>query len=137
MSNLNRVSLQGNLVDDPELVGSEKNVARFTVAVNNGFGENENTAFIPCVAFGKQATIIAEHFQKGRQIIVNGSLVQNRWETKDGDKRSRLELRLATFEGFHFVGSNGGARDENEKKAESKDKDTKEPVDGDGAGELF
>jgi len=108
MSNLNSCHFQGNLTADPELVGQEGNVCKFTVAVNNGFGEYANTAFIPCVAFGSQAKIISQHFQKGSPIIVNGTMAQNNWETQDGERRSRLELRLRPVEGFNFVGTKGG-----------------------------
>jgi len=101
--NLNVVILQGNLTADPEIVGQEKNVARFTVAVNNGFGENKETAFVDCVAFGKQVETIKAHLTKGKQIIVKGSIRQNRWETKEGEKRSKLEVILDNFSGFSFV----------------------------------
>lgn len=141
MSNLNTVILQGNLTADPELVGAEKNVARFTVAVNHGFGDNEDTAFIPCVAFGKQAGIIAKYFEKGRQIIVRGTLVQNKWQNEAGENRSRLEVRLNTFEGFHFVG-NGGGGQRSEASGESAPADEPQPAgateggNGEG-GDLF
>lgn len=108
MSNLNQVTLQGNLVKDPEIVGAEQNVARFTIAVNNGYGEHKSTAFVDCVAFGKQVETIKKFFVKGKQIIIRGSLTQNKWEDKDGNPRSKLEIRLENFEGFFFSGSNGG-----------------------------
>lgn len=108
MSNLNVIVLQGNLVADPEIVGNEKNVARFTIAVNNGFGEHKETAFIDCVAFGKQVDAIKEYFEKGKQVLVRGSIRQNRWEDKEGQKRSKLEVVLDNFGGFSFV--NGGSK---------------------------
>jgi single-strand DNA-binding protein len=110
MSNLNVIVLQGNLTADPEIVGQEQNVARFTVAVNNGFGEKKETAFIDCVAFGKQVEVIKEHFAKGKQVIVKGSIRQNRWEAEDGTKRSKLEVILDNFGGFSFVSDSRGAR---------------------------
>lgn len=109
MSNLNNVSLQGNLVEDPKVMGNENNVARFTVAVNNGFGENASTTYVDCVAFGKQVPVISEHLHKGKQVIVNGQLMQNRWEDKDGNKRSKLEVRLNNFGGFFFTGNAQGS----------------------------
>lgn len=112
MSNLNIVALQGNLVRDAELVGEEKNVARFSIAVNNGFGDNQTTSFVDCVAFGKTAAIIGEHFTKGKQVLVNGQLHQNSWEDKEGNKRSKLEVRLNSFNGFSFV--SGGAQGSND-----------------------
>ena len=109
MSNLNTVVLQGNLVDNPKLMGEENNVARFTIAVNNGFGEHASTTYVDCVGFGKQAAVIGEHLKKGKQVIIRGQLIQNRWEDKEsGQKRSKLEVRLENFGGFFFTGNNGG-----------------------------
>ena len=110
MSNLNSVVVQGNLVDDPKIMGEESNVARFTVAVNNGFGEHKDTTYVDCVAFGKQAAVIGQHLKKGKQVIVRGQLIQNRWEDKEtGQKRSKLEIRLENFGGFFFTGNGGGS----------------------------
>lgn len=108
MSNLNQVILQGNLVKDPEIVGAEQNVARFTIAVNSGYGEHKSTAFVDCVAFGKQVETIKKFFTKGKQVIIRGSLTQNKWEDKEGNTRSKIEVRLETFEGFFFAGNAGG-----------------------------
>jgi single-strand DNA-binding protein len=105
MSNQNVVVLQGNLVEDPQTFRKDDTVVtRFTLAVNNGFGENRSTTFIDCVAFGKQAEVIEKYLTKGRQVVVNGSLYQSRWE-KDGQKRSRHEIRLNGINGFSFAGS--------------------------------
>jgi len=112
MSNLNQVILQGNLVEDPKLFGDENKVARFTIAVNTGFGDYKETTFVDCVAFKAQAVVIAEHLTKGKQIIVRGTLIQNRWEQEvDGEtvKRSRLEVRLENFSGFFFTGNAAGS----------------------------
>ena len=151
MSNLNSVVVQGNLVDDPKLMGEENNVARFTVAVNNGFGEHASTTYVDCVAFGKQAAVIGEHLKKGKQVIVRGQLIQNRWEDKEtGAKRSKLEIRLENFGGFFFTGNGGGngaAADANEAEGEpvaaeskpapkAKGKDKAAPA-ATGDGKLF
>jgi single-strand DNA-binding protein len=129
MSNLNVVVLQGNLTADPEIVGKDQHVARFTVAVNNGFGENKETAFVDCVAFGKQVETIKEFFKKGKQIIVKGSLRQNRWEDKEsGQKRSKIEVTLDNFGGFSFVG--GGGRQKEGAEAPATEAAT-------GEGKLF
>lgn len=109
MSNLNQVLLQGNLVDAPKMMGDETKVARFTVAVNNGFGEHRTVTFVDCVAFGKQAEVIGKHLVKGKQVIVRGQLVQNKWEDKEGNKRSKLEVRLEMVGGFFFTGNGTGS----------------------------
>lgn len=106
MSNLNVVILQGNLVDNPKLVGKEENpVARFTIANNTGFGEYSETTYMDCVAFGKVAKVISEHVGKGKQILVKGKIMQSRWEDKDGNRRTKHELKVDQIEGFFFVGN--------------------------------
>lgn len=118
--NMNVVVLQGNLVADPEFVGQDGSVARFTIAVNTGFGENQETHYIDCVAFGKQVETIRNHVAKGKQIVVKGRLTQNRWESKDDEgntrTRSKIEVRLDNFEGFSFV--SGGREQQTEAAAE-------------------
>ena len=116
MSNLNQVTLQGNLTEDIELrytetTGEKRAIANFSIAINNGFGDKATTTFINCVAFGKQAEIIAKFFSKGRQILVRGALHQNKWETPEGEKRSRIEVRLENFGGFYFTGNAPASED--------------------------
>jgi single-strand DNA-binding protein len=109
--NLNTVILQGNLVSDPEFVGENGSVARFTIASNSGFGEKREVDYIDCVAFGKQVDIIRQYSGKGRFVTVRGRLRQNRWQTPEGENRSKLEVRLDNFDGF-YLGPRGSNADE-------------------------
>jgi single-strand DNA-binding protein len=136
MSNLNSVTLQGNLVADPQIVGDENRVARFSIAVNNGFGENQDTTFADCVAFGKQVQTIEQYLTKGRQVIVNGTLRLNRWTNSDGENRSRLEVHLNNFDGFFFCGSNPNAS-ESENSGASTEETVAAAADNSGDSELF
>ena len=67
---VNVVVLIGRLIKDPEVkyTAGEKPtaVARFSIAVNDGYGENERTSFINIVAFGNQAEICESFLSKGR-----------------------------------------------------------------------
>ena len=109
MSNLNQFIAQGNLVDDPRVMGEENNVVRFAIAINNGFGERRTTTFVDCVGFGNQAAVIGKHLTKGKQVIIRGMLVPNSWEDKEtGQKRTKLEVRIENVNGFFFVGNGGG-----------------------------
>ena len=130
MSNLNQVVLQGNLVDDPKTMGTENNVARFTIAVNNGHGEHKSTTFVDVVAFGKQVPIIAQYLTKGKQVIVRGSLMQNRWEDKDGNTRTKLEVRLENYSGFFFTGNAAGGTAPDESAPETVEAGTTQTEDG-------
>jgi single-stranded DNA-binding protein len=109
----NHVGIQGNLVEVPVVRGNEeKPVVNFRIGNTTGFGEYEKNTFITCVAFGPTAKAMASCVNKGllpkgRQIMINGQLVQNNWEDKDsGDKRSSLEVHLDRFNGFDFTGNN-------------------------------
>lgn len=79
----------GNLVSEPDLQYSNKGNAwvRFTIAVNRH--KEDDGHFFDCKAFNEQAENIAESFNKGDRLLVSGRVDHERWETKDGDKRSR------------------------------------------------
>jgi len=120
MSNLNTTILQGNLTADPEVFGTDKKVTKFTIAVNNGYGEYKSTTFVTCVSFGKTGELIATHFEKGKPVIVQGELRTSKWESKEGEKRSSLELHINQMNGWFFQnGSPRGGGDEAQTAATS------------------
>lgn len=100
--NVNRVELIGNLTRDPELryVGASNTpLVTATLAVNdkpykNAKGEDVNkTHFIDLKCFGKSGEEVAANFKKGSRVEVRGALEQETWETKEGDKRSKLIVK--------------------------------------------
>ncbi len=108
MANYNRVILMGNLTRDPELryTPSGTAIAKFSIAVNRKYKaddqQREETSFFDIVFFGKQAEVCGEYLKKGRGVLVEGRLQQNRWETDEGQKRSKVEVVGNTFQ---FIGS--------------------------------
>jgi single-strand DNA-binding protein len=90
---LNTVALCGRLGRDVEVkfFGDGKAVAKFTIAVN-GFkrGEDQETHWIDCEAWGKTAEFMGQRLAKGCRVNVCGSLKVERWEDKDGNKRSKV-----------------------------------------------
>lgn len=110
MSNLNAFHGTGNLVRDPELRYTQSGtpLIRFTIAMNNGFGEYRTTTFVDVVGFGKQAEVISKFFSKGKEIGVNGMLSQNNWEDNEGNKRSKLEIKMHDRDGFFFTSGGNG-----------------------------
>lgn len=91
---LNKVILAGRLTKDAELRSTQsgKSVASFTVATDNGYGENKQTAFINCVAFGKTAEFISNYFARGKMIILCGRLSTRTWEGQDGKRNYATEV---------------------------------------------
>ncbi len=98
MTSFNKVILIGNLTKDPEIryTPSGTAVANFGLAVNHRFKQGDEmrdeVCFIDIVVFGKQAENCGQYLSKGQGVIVDGRLQQRRWESEDGQKRSRHEV---------------------------------------------
>jgi single-strand DNA-binding protein len=111
--NLNRVLLAGNLTRDPQVrfFANEKAVAEFGLAINNRRKSpdgqvKEETTFVDCEAWGRDAELIGQYCQKGKGIFVEGRLKFDTWEDKkDGQKRSKLKV---VVDRFQFVDSGKG-----------------------------
>src|SRR5262244_693515 len=99
MASLNKVFLMGNLTRPPELryTPSGTAVADLRLAVNRNYttqsGEKrDEVCFLTVVVWGKQAESCGEYLDKGSPIMVEGRLQTRDWETKDGQKRSVMEV---------------------------------------------
>ena len=91
---INKAILMGRLTRDPELrhTGSGTPVCSFSIAVSEGYGENQKTDFINCVAWNKTAEFVDKYFAKGRMIIVYGRISTRTWEGQDGKKNYATEV---------------------------------------------
>ena len=98
MIGYNHITLLGNLTRDPELkyLASGSAVCSFPLAVNRtykqGDEKKEETTYIDIVVFGRQGEHCGQYLHKGEGCIVDGRLQQRRWETEDGQKRSKHEV---------------------------------------------
>jgi single-strand DNA-binding protein len=98
MVSYNKVILIGNLTKDPEVryTPSGTPVANFSLAVNRKYKQGEElkeeVCYIDIVVFGKQAENCGQYLNKGQSVVVDGRLQQRRWETDDGQKRSKHEV---------------------------------------------
>ena len=113
MANFNKVFLMGNLTRDPQLsyLPSETAVVEFGLAVNRRWTgkdgtKKEETCFVDCRAFGRQAENINKYLSKGRALFVEGRLSFDSWTAQDGTKRSKHRV---TVENFQFLGSAPGS----------------------------
>ena len=112
MANLNKVMLIGNLTRDPDLKYTPGNqaVCEIGLAVNRKYrtkeGEDrEETTFVDCEAWGKQAEVLKQYMTKGKPLFIEGRLKLDTWEDKDGGKRSKMRV---VIENFQFIGAAGG-----------------------------
>lgn len=113
MANYNKVILVGNLTRDPQVsyLPSQTPVAEFGLAVNRRWRgqdnqQKEETCFIDCRVYGKQAETFAKYLSKGKPVLVEGRLQFDTWEGKDGLKHSKHRIFV---ERFQFLGPAGGA----------------------------
>jgi len=94
---LNRVILIGRLTAKPELryTGSNLPYARFTVAVNRNFRNNDGQAetdFINVIVWRKQAENVCNFLDKGSLVMVEGSLSVNSYEDSEGNRKTFTEV---------------------------------------------
>jgi len=99
VANYNRVFLLGNLTADPESrnLPTGGAVTDLRLAVNRSYrnrqGESvEEVSYIDCTAYGRTAEVARDYLAKGAPVFVEGRLHQDRWETNDGEKRSKLKV---------------------------------------------
>lgn len=96
----NRVIIYGNLVKDPEVKTFEDGSKSATVIVasthswkDQSGNKHEKTSFIECRASKGKAEVLANNFKKGRPILIEGRLEQDRWVDKETQKNmSKLRV---------------------------------------------
>ena len=97
------ITVIGHLTADPELrfTPSGAAVANFTVASTpRTFDRQKNefvdgdTLFMRCSIWREAAENVAESLTKGTRVIVQGRLVQRSYETREGEKRTVVELQV-------------------------------------------
>jgi len=97
------ITVVGNLTGDPELrfTPSGAAVANFTIASTprlfdraSGEWKDGDTLFMRCSVWREAAENVAETLTKGTRVIAQGRLVQRSYETREGEKRSVVELQV-------------------------------------------
>src|SRR3954465_15876573 len=97
------ITVIGNLTDDPELrfTPSGAAVAKFRIASTprtldrqSGEWKDGEPLFLQCSVWRQVAENVAESLQRGARVIVSGRLRQRSYETREGDKRTVIELEV-------------------------------------------
>jgi len=123
MSDLNEVVISGRLTRDSELryTPSGTAVTDVVIASNRIWSKDserqEETTFVDVTIWGKQAESLHTYLVKGRHLMIVGRLRLNKWETEEGDKRSKLTM---VAEKINLTPSGGGKN--NKPPSESKEK---------------
>lgn len=100
----NSVNLIGHLGQDPVIThfGDNRSLARFSVATNESYKDKnnqwvDNTSWHNVIAWGKTAELCERLLKKGAHIALEGKLVHDSYETKEGEKRFKTEISLREF----------------------------------------
>lgn len=110
MSAHNNVSLTGNLGQDAEVRQAGKTtVTTFSLATNDGWGDNKKTNWHNLEIWGERGERIAQYLTKGANVTVQGSLDYQSWEGEDGNKKYKTVIRVNDlgFNGKREGASNG------------------------------
>lgn len=104
---MNNVTLIGRLTKDPEVTytDSGKIVARFTLAVNRPFKNNEgkyDADFFNVVVWGKQAEILGNGVSKGQRLAVEGQIRNRHYTAKDGTDKQVTEIIVNSFDFLEY-----------------------------------
>jgi len=116
MADFNKVILLGRLTRDPELryTQSGQALAKLGLAVGRKYYNKqtqqsvEETTFVDCDAWGKQAEILNQYMRKGRPLFIEGRLKFDTWESKEGQRRSKLYVVVENFQFVDGGGNSGG-----------------------------
>ena len=117
MASYNEICLIGHAGQDAELkyLANGNPLCNFSIAVSNnkkvGDEWKENTIWFRASVFGDRAERVAEDIHKGNMVFVKGRLEPNVLETKDGEKRTDLNVICSTVMGLERrERSDGGQR---------------------------
>lgn len=100
MGNINIVNISGNLTRDcTKKKAGETPLVEFSVAVNE-FRKDKDpyTSFFDCVLFGKRAQGLADYLLKGQKVAISGRMRQDRWQTQEGENRSKVVVIVQEIE---------------------------------------
>lgn len=119
----NTLTIVGNLGSDPELKYTPAGKAVITISVGdtprrlnrdtNTWEDAGETLWMRCELWGEDAEEVAQRLHKGSRVRVTGRLSQRSYETREGDKRTVMELKaddIAEVIRAPRKGASGGGR---------------------------
>ena len=73
---MNKVIISRNLTKDMDVTVSKNdvNIGKFSIAVDEGYGENRITKYYPVILFGKRVEALQKYLLKGTKVIIDGQI---------------------------------------------------------------
>ena len=98
----NKVQLIGNLGSAPEVKTTEsgKKLAKFNLATHETYRNTKGekvteTTWHNLVAWGKVAELVEKFLTKGKEVAIEGKLINNSYTDKDGNKKYSTEVQVS------------------------------------------
>jgi single-strand DNA-binding protein len=116
LHSLNDVKLVGRLTRDPDLRFTSQGTAvcHFRIAVGRRYKDpkssdwKEEVAYVPCSVWREAAERCGQRLKKGSPVFVEGRLKSKEWTTKEGQKRTDLEVDVQKIQFLESMGEVGG-----------------------------
>jgi single-strand DNA-binding protein len=117
LHSLNDIKMVGRLTRDPELRYTPQGtpVCHFRVAVSRSYKDRnssewkEEVAFVPCSVWRESAERCGQRLKKGSPVFIEGRLKSREWQTKEGQKRSDLEVDILKIQFLESMGDGSGS----------------------------
>lgn len=105
---MNKCLFFGRLTKDPEVFTTQNGnkLVRITIAMDRKVKDEKRAQFIPCIAFNKNAELLEQYYQKGREILVEARVENATGKTKEGAQYPTFRF---VVERFWFAGAKGTA----------------------------
>ena len=114
----NKVFLTGRVTREWEIRATSNGttIARNSIAVDSGYGDNKRTDFINLTAFGKTAETLEKYGFKGQKMLIEGRIQTGSYE-KDGVKHSTTDIIIDRSEFLSFKDNNTSDKETGSKEA--------------------
>ena len=114
MASVNKIILVGRVGKDPDIVFTKSGdpILKFSVATSEKYKGEETTQWHNVVIFGKLAAAIKDFVTKGREIYVEGQMKYDKWEDKNGNKRTTANVEVGFNGTVMLLGKGGQVRGE-------------------------
>jgi single-strand DNA-binding protein len=91
---MNEIKLSGVLTRDPaiEFTPNGASNCKFQLSQRLGQGQYEDDHLFDCIAWKEVAEKFAEEFREGDAVEIRGSLRQEKWTSKNGERLSRIRI---------------------------------------------
>lgn len=98
---MNKIIIRGRIGNDAEVRTTQggKTVASFSVAVDDGYGDNKRTEWMRCSLWGKRAEGgLVQYLTKGQEVLVEGKASVNAYVNKSGEAKGSIDIFVGDLE---------------------------------------